>query len=54
VNTGNICFANVVLQLLVDLPPFWSLFRELSDLKAQRGAGLAETGGGATPLVDAA
>ncbi|KAI0267937.1 hypothetical protein BGY98DRAFT_925384, partial [Russula aff. rugulosa BPL654] len=53
VNTGNICFANAVLQLLVNSPPFWSLFRELGDLKAQRGAGVPETGSGATPLVDA-
>jgi ubiquitin carboxyl-terminal hydrolase 10 len=53
VNTGNICFANAVLQLLVKLPPFWNLFRELDDLKGQRGAGVPETGGGATPLVDA-
>ena len=53
VNTGNKCFANAVLQLLVNLPPFWNLFRELGDLKAQRGAGLPETSGGATPLVDA-
>ena len=51
-NTGTICFANAVLQLLVNLLPFWSLFRELGDLKVQRGAGLTETGGGATPLVD--
>jgi ubiquitin carboxyl-terminal hydrolase 10 len=53
VNTGNICFANTVLQLLVNLPPFWNLFRELDDLKGQRGAGVPESGDGATPLVDA-
>jgi hypothetical protein len=53
VNTGNICFANAVLHLLVNLPPFRNLFRELGDLKEQRGARLPETGGGATPLVDA-
>ena len=53
VNTMNICFVNAVLQLLVNLPPFWNLFRELGDLKAQRGTGLPETGGGATPLLDA-
>jgi ubiquitin carboxyl-terminal hydrolase 10 len=47
------CFANAVLQLLVNSPPSWNLFRELADLKAQRGAGFPETGGGATPLVDA-
>jgi ubiquitin carboxyl-terminal hydrolase 10 len=53
VNTRNICFANAVLQLLVNSPPFWNLFRELGDLKRQRGTGVPETGGGATPLVDA-
>ncbi len=53
VNAGNICFANAVLQLLVNLPPFWNLFKELGDLKGRRGAGVPETGGGATPLVDA-
>jgi ubiquitin carboxyl-terminal hydrolase 10 len=53
VNTGNICFANAVLQMLVNSLPFWNLFRELGDLKGQRGAGVPETGGGATPLVDA-
>jgi ubiquitin carboxyl-terminal hydrolase 10 len=44
---------NTVLQLLVNLPPFWNLFRELDDLKGQHGAVVPETGGGATPLVDA-
>ena len=53
VNARNICFANAVLQLLVNSPPFWDLFRELADLKAQRGARVPETGGSATPLVDA-
>ena len=53
VNTKNICFANAVLQLLVNSPPFWNLFRELGDLKEQREAGVPETGGGATPLMDA-
>ena len=53
VNTRNICFANAVLQLLVNLPPFWNMFRELGDLKRQRGAGVPETAGCATPLVDA-
>jgi ubiquitin carboxyl-terminal hydrolase 10 len=47
------CFANAVLQLLVNSPPSWNLFRELADLKGQRGVGVPETGGGATPLVDA-
>jgi hypothetical protein len=52
VNTGNNSFANAVLQLLVHSPPLWNLFSELGDLK-RRGAGAPETGGGATPLVDA-
>jgi ubiquitin carboxyl-terminal hydrolase 10 len=47
------CFVNAVLQLLVHLPPFWNLFKELADLKGQRGAWGPETGGGATPLADA-
>ena len=53
VKTRNRCFANAVLQLLVNSPPSWNLFRELGDLKEQRGAGFPETGGGTTPLVDA-
>lgn len=52
-NAGSICFANAVLQLLVRSPPFWDLFRKLGDLKGQHGATGLETGGGATPLVDA-
>ena len=47
------CFANAILQLLVNLPPFRDLFTELCDLKDQHAAGISETGGGATPLVDA-
>jgi ubiquitin carboxyl-terminal hydrolase 10 len=47
------CFANSVLQLLVHTPPFWNLLKELGDLKGQHGEVGAETGGGATPLVDA-
>ena len=53
VNTSNICFANAVLQLLANSPLFRNLLGELGDLKAQRGAGVLDTGGGATPLVDA-
>ena len=53
VNTGNICFVNAVFQLLLRVPSFWNLFRELGDQMGQRGPGVPETGGGATPLVDA-
>ena len=48
VNTGNMCFVNAVLQLLVHSPPFWNMFRELGDMRGQRGAGHPEL-----PLVDA-
>jgi hypothetical protein len=53
VNTGSMCFANAVLQLLVHSPPFWNVFRELGDLKGSRGERVPETADGATPLVDA-
>ena len=53
VNSGNMCFVNAVLHLLVHSPPFWDLFKELGDLKGQRGAGGPETGAGASPLMDA-
>ncbi|KAG6371844.1 cysteine proteinase [Boletus reticuloceps] len=29
INTGNMCFANAVLQVLIYCPPFWRLFHEL-------------------------
>jgi hypothetical protein len=45
--------ANAVLQLLVHSPPLLNLFRELGDMKGHRGAGDPETGGSATPLMDA-
>ncbi|KAH9981757.1 hypothetical protein BJV74DRAFT_778415 [Russula compacta] len=54
VNSGNMCFANAVLQLLVYCPPFWKLFRELGRLMGQRLRGEGqESGGSVTPLVDA-
>ena len=53
VTTGNMCFANAVLQLLVHSPPFWNLIKELGDLNRQSGTGGPETGGGRIPLVDA-
>ena len=53
VNTGGMCFANAVLQLLVHSPQLWNLFRQLGDLRELRGEGSPATGGGATPLIDA-
>ena len=53
VNTGSMCFANAVLQLLVHSPPFWNLFRELVDLKGQRRTENQETSSFPIPLVDA-
>jgi hypothetical protein len=53
-NSGNMCFVNAVLQLLVRSPLLWNLFRELGELKRQHRVGEGpESGGGATPLVDA-
>ena len=46
VNTGSMCFANAVLQLLAHSP----LFGELEGL---RGAGALDAGAGAAPLVNA-
>ena len=56
VNVRNTSFANAVLQLLVYSSSFRGLrymLGELDDLKRQHGAGDRETGGYATPLVDA-
>jgi hypothetical protein len=53
VNTGSMCFANAVLQLLVHSTPFWTLFRGLGGLTGQRRVGGMETGSEATPLLDA-
>lgn len=52
VNTGNLCFANAVLQVLVYCPPFWRLFHELGRVM---GKSETVTDGEAsqTPLVDA-
>jgi ubiquitin carboxyl-terminal hydrolase 10 len=52
VNSGNMCFANAVLQLLVYCPPFWKLFREVGRLTGPRERG-ERIGGNATLLVDA-
>jgi hypothetical protein len=53
VNSGNICFANAVLQILVRSPPFWNLFKELGSLKGQHGGRVPEIDGSVIPLVDA-
>jgi hypothetical protein len=56
VNSGNKCFANSVLRLLVHCPPFWNLFKDQGRQVGQQGLGEGhrqETGGGETPLVDA-
>ena len=47
INTGNMCFVNAVLQLLVYCPPFWNQSRDQGWLKGH------QTGGGKTVLVDA-
>ena len=39
-NTGNMCLASAVLQVLVHSLPFWNLFRKLGYLNGQHGAGL--------------
>jgi ubiquitin carboxyl-terminal hydrolase 10 len=54
VNSGNDYLPNAVLQLLVHCPPFWNLFEDLGKPVGKQGpGGRQETGGGATPLVNA-
>lgn len=53
VNTGNMCFANAVLQVLVYCPPFYRLFTELGRYIAGPVVGSQGEGTCATPLVDA-
>ena len=53
VNSGNMCFAIAVLQLLVHSPPSWNLFKKLRELKEQWALKNLENCGGVTPLVDA-
>ncbi|KAL6301832.1 hypothetical protein BKA93DRAFT_919454 [Sparassis latifolia] len=50
VNTGNMCFANAVLQVLVYCPPFHKLFKDLSKYLPGPVAGSQKQ---ATPLLDA-
>ncbi|KAI0957901.1 hypothetical protein AcW1_006143 [Taiwanofungus camphoratus] len=53
VNTGNMCFANAVLQILVYCPPFHRLFLELNKYLAGPVVGSQKEGTKATPLIDA-
>ncbi|KAG8217951.1 hypothetical protein J3R82DRAFT_6122 [Butyriboletus roseoflavus] len=51
VNTGNLCFANAVLQVLIYCPPFWRLFHELGKYLDTPSDG--DVSNSKTPLVDA-
>lgn len=51
VNTGNMCFANAVLQILVYCQPFYRLFTEVGKFIGEQGFSKDEPN--ATPLVDA-
>ncbi|KAH7906033.1 cysteine proteinase [Hygrophoropsis aurantiaca] len=59
VNSGNMCFANAVLQVLVYCPPFWRLFSELGKIADEaEGSGVGSIfgereGKSTTPLVEA-
>jgi hypothetical protein len=54
INEGNMCFANVALQLLVYCPQFWNQLRYMSRLIGQRGEPKGQpTGGARKVLVDA-
>jgi ubiquitin carboxyl-terminal hydrolase 10 len=53
INTGNMCFANSVLQILIYCPPFYRLFAELGKYLTGPVVGAQKEGGKATPLVDA-
>ncbi|KAL5490241.1 hypothetical protein ACEPAI_5074 [Sanghuangporus weigelae] len=52
VNTGNMCFANAVLQTFVYTPLFYRFFTELGNFKGT-GATSTEWAGKDAPLVDA-
>ncbi|KAL0946429.1 hypothetical protein HGRIS_012652 [Hohenbuehelia grisea] len=51
INTGNMCFANSVLQVLVYCPPFHKLFAELGRLLGDGGAGGVLAGAAAASAV---
>ncbi|KJA24204.1 hypothetical protein HYPSUDRAFT_65703 [Hypholoma sublateritium FD-334 SS-4] len=52
VNSGNMCFANAVLQVLVYCPPFHRLFAELGKVLVGPAVAVKDDAS-ATPLVDA-
>ncbi|KAH7889138.1 hypothetical protein F5I97DRAFT_1841914 [Phlebopus sp. FC_14] len=51
VNTGNMCFANAVMQALIYCPPFWRLFHELGKFVGESSE--EDVNEGKAPLVDA-
>lgn len=53
INTGNMCFANAVLQTLVYCPPFYRFFTELGKYIPGSKAELSKWNGKTTPLVEA-
>jgi ubiquitin carboxyl-terminal hydrolase 10 len=53
VNTGNICFANAILQALVYTPPFWKLFTELDKFAPFNNHITPKGREVATPIVNA-
>jgi ubiquitin carboxyl-terminal hydrolase 10 len=53
VNTGNMCFANAVLQTLVYTPPFFRLFNEIGKYLGREGTKLSDLVGKEVPLMDA-
>jgi ubiquitin carboxyl-terminal hydrolase 10 len=53
VNSGNMYFANAVLQMLVYTPPFQKLFVELGRLKGAKDNKGKKKNTDKTPLVDA-
>lgn len=53
INTGNMCFANAVLQVLIYCQPFHQLFSELGKYLSGPVVGSQKEGTKATPLVDA-
>lgn len=53
INTGNMCFANAVLQTLVYCPPFYRFFTELGKYIPGPKAESSKWNGKTTPLVEA-